>query len=208
MKFPQCIISLYLHDEHRIRTLCKKNIIKMLNVPVIKYLFPHHWLISTTRPFTVTKHCADQTESIQIQNVGILNLKSGCSAFSDYFSIPLQISVSTLAEQEIKFYADMEIAKLSPNIWNQSSLLDNMLLNSNNHILDIPKELPLLQNVPLDYLHVILARHRVDPINVDSDSILTPRQEISITFGTLLTILAVIFAFGVIFQKKLLCFRT
>ena len=207
MKFPQCIISLYLHDEHRTKTLCKKDIIKMLNVPTIKYLFPHHWLISNARPFSITKHCADKTENIQIQNVEILNVKSGCSAVSDYFTIPLQVSGSTSAEQEIKFYADMEIARLSPNIWNQSKLLGDILLNSTNELLDIPKELPQLQNIPLDYLHAIVNRHRVDPIKVYSDSSLAPWQERSITFGTLLTILAVLFAIGVIIQQKRLCFR-
>ena len=101
----------------------------------------------------------------------------------------------------------MEIARLSPNIWNQSSLLGDILLNSTNELLDIPKELPQLQNIPLDYLHAIVNRHRADPIKVYSDSSLTPWQERSITFGTLLTILAVLFAIGVIIQQKRLCFR-
>ena len=68
-KYSQCFISLYLHDNNRIRTFCSERILKLSDIPNLEILFENHWLISTFNPFSLEKQCGGQKETFNIEGV-------------------------------------------------------------------------------------------------------------------------------------------
>lgn len=205
-KYPQCIISLYLHDNNRIKTYCSERIIKLSDIPYLEFLFENHWLISTSNPFSLEKQCGGQKETLKIGGVFVLKIETGCSATSEYFDIPLQVAGETHAEKEIKFYAKLEIIKLSPNIWNQSENLKAIFSDSKFNLSDIRQELLNVEDVPLQYLHNLLRHPKSTHIPIKTVSV-PAWKERSITFGTLFTILVSIFFMWILFRQKWLCFK-
>lgn len=160
VNYPLCVTSLFLHDSPRTSKFCKK-VITPMNKPEVNYLFPRHWLISTPYPFKLTWSCAGENRDSDASGIEIIKLEDGCSVSSSYFSLPIQTSGKISAEQEVKFGAEIEIAKLSKNIWNHTKSLPAIFSGKNVVPTDLTSELPKIQDIPVEYLHSLLDQRSV-----------------------------------------------
>ena len=158
VNYPQCITSLLLHDAHRTQSNCKR-IISKSTTPTIKHLYPRNYLVSTFQPFTVNVHCNDRSYSQEIKNLEILKLEVGCSTSSDYFSIQEQTIGDTSVEQQVKFDAEIEISKLSTNIWNGTNEVFKLFSKKDADLDKIINELPKVQDIPIEYFHRMQTEH-------------------------------------------------
>ena len=156
--------------------------------PEIEYLFHSHWLVSTPKPLMLTWVCRDKTFSKEINSVDVIKLEEGCSVSFNFFAIPIQTTGTVLAEQEVKFGAEIEIAKLSPNKWDDTGSLPKILSDTDFELTDIRKELPQIKDIPVEYLHKLLSKHVV--VNVPESK--CPKKFIAVPVTFILLAIVII----------------
>ena len=156
--YPTCMISLYLRNTRATQENCKIKILDAFRLPQIKYLDFGHWVLSSPFPLRIYVTCLN-SEYIRLIETGIttLTLQPGCKAKSDYFQIPIYQKGNTDTTKEITLEAEININRLSSNIWNISDPLrkfmeQDVVFNKTQKHLDLISELPLrhLQNLLQD----------------------------------------------------------
>ena len=152
ISYPTCLLSLFLRNKQRIDQYCHKKISNFPPVPVIKYLFEGFWLISTAFKFNLSINCPSNTRQVEISNVHLIPVENNCSVISKYFKFPTRMVGSSSEKQQIKFNAELSLAKLTPNIWNNDK--DSPFNHTYETILS---ELPKVENIPLDHFKQILS---------------------------------------------------
>ena len=97
----------------------------------------------------------------------LIPIEDNCTVTSKYFTLPLKISGSFTKEQEIKFSAEISIAKLSPSIWSNTSFRNKILFPNEHTFEEISSELAKIENIPLDHLQSVI-NHLKEPTRVST----------------------------------------
>ena len=206
INYPQCIIALFLHDDERTNDVCKKNLIPMSDTPVIKQLFSHKYVISTPISFDMIIACPDGDRSVKIHDIHVFTVDEGCSMTSKYFQLPTQVKGETFVERDVQFSAQMEISKLSVNIWNQTNMANYLFSDSEFDLSKLQQELPKLDKIPIEQMQYILAKTYEQ--NRRTDDYVQPQEmpvwkERSISIGSTSIILIIALFVLFIFRKRI-----
>ena len=157
---PCCVIALYLQDDDLVRSFCKKRIQSAAGYPIVKHILNGNWAVSSHVAFDIEIKCIVDNKpenyrtSLRAMSAGVsmLTLNLGCSARSEYFTLPVYTAGEHSVEIETKFWDKILIPNKLPNMWEGSSDLVNYKRKQVEHV----PHLGPIAELPLDYLQSII----------------------------------------------------
>ena len=158
--YPSCLLYLYLRDKNKIDEHCSLKITKLPPLPYSKYLDYGKWLIYSPIKFDLNVKCGDENLNyVKNIDVGVtdLVLEIDCYAESVYFKLPLyKPRKIEIEKQKLQVEAEIKLNKLSPDLWNQSKILNFVSERLNSSFEQLPKAFNHISDIPIESLHTIM----------------------------------------------------
>lgn len=160
---PSCATSLFLKTQSAIEKHCKVNLDVLGSKPFIQHLFDGHWLISIPEELNLNMTCFNSSRTHQSQlsllpgtHMHVVITPEQCSASSKYFQLPSLVQRKSSVNTKNQFEQALQLSKLIPNAWNNSSAISKHLQSLNAKMPLNNSWLKQIKNVPVQHLQSLL----------------------------------------------------
>ena len=114
-----CVTALFRKDEHKIKELCRTEILPPDVTPHAHLLFHDQWMVTTIISMKAQKTCTNGNVDLHF-NPGqtLFKVEDKCSLNNQYFRIPRRQLGTSETRIQIKFQEDLMLSFNLPSVWN------------------------------------------------------------------------------------------